>query len=268
MSKPNAIDVRLEQVAEQERLGLMTHVVLGYPSLQATVDLVRAMDQAGVDLVEMQIPFSDPMADGPSIRRASEAALANGTRVADAFTVARQLSDEVSMPLLFMGYFNTVYKYGVDKFCADASNAGISGLIIPDVPLEEAEYEGFLAACEANNLHNIVTLAPASTTERIAKNAAAARGFVYCMSRQGTTGAGQGLDPQLQAYLEHVGELVDVPMAVGFGISSRERVEMIRPYCDIAVVGSALLDIIRDCSPEEITDRVTAFLHSLTKDDR
>jgi tryptophan synthase alpha subunit len=259
----NAIDERLEELKITGKKGLMTHVVVGYPSLEATVGLVTAMEKAGVDFVELQIPFSDPLADGPTIQRACEASLANGTKVRDAFAIAKQLTAKVRIPLLFMAYFNTVYKYGVEKFCADAAKAGIVGLIVPDVPLEAAQHEHFLAACKKHNLHNIITLAPTSTDERLKKNAAIASGFVYCMSRQGVTGTHLGLAPDMQAYLENVREHINIPMAVGFGISNRQRMNAVAPHCDVGVVGSAILDIIDTTPPGEINSKVTAFIRSL-----
>lgn len=259
----NKIDERLEQLQKAGRKGLMTHVVVGYPSLEATVQLVETMADAGVDFVELQIPFSDPLADGPTIQLACEAALKRGTRVRDAFAAAQELSVKVDIPLLFMAYFNTVYTYGVERFCKDAAAAGIAGLIVPDAPLEAAEHEGYLAACKASNLHNVITLAPTSTPERLAKNAAIASGLTYCMSRQGVTGTQLGLDPAMQEYLSAVRQHIKTPLAVGFGISNRERLEAVLPYCDIAVVGSALIDQINQAKPGQETRAVRNFLDTL-----
>src|SRR6476469_9018067 len=131
---------------------LMTHVVVGYPSIPATEHIVRIMDSLGVSYIELQIPISDPLADGPTIMKACEASLQNGTTVADAFSLAQKLSKEVKAQLLFMAYFNTVFTYGVEKFCADAKKAGIAGLIVPDMPLEEEDQEHFLKNCQKYNL--------------------------------------------------------------------------------------------------------------------
>jgi tryptophan synthase alpha subunit len=259
----NKIDDKLTELRIAGRTGLMTHVVIGYPTLEKTVQLVKTMEQAGVDFVELQIPFSDPLADGPTIQRACERALAAGTKVSDAFAIAKKLSAEVRIPLLFMAYFNTVYKYGIERFCADARAAGISGLIVPDAPLEAAQHEAYLQSCSSHNLHNIITLAPTSTDDRLAKNASIASGFVYCMSRQGVTGTHLGIDPAMQSYLDRVRQHITVPLAVGFGIANRKRLEIVVPYCDIAVVGSAILDVIDDSKPETILTDVKKFLRSL-----
>jgi tryptophan synthase alpha chain len=259
----NKIDDQLRIIVTSKRTGLMTHVVVGYPTLNATVPLVRGLELAGSDFIELQIPFSDPLADGPTIQKACEVALSNGTRVRDAFIIAQQLKGTVRIPLLFMAYFNTVYKYGVEKFCADAAQAGISGLIIPDAPLEAAQHEGLLDSCERHGLYNILTFAPTSTDQRLKKNAPVAKGFVYCMSRQGVTGAHQGLDPKLQQYLTRVRTQIDVPIAVGFGISNKERLQAIAPHAEVAVIGSAIIDIVSNSPADVIVTNAQAFLRSL-----
>ena len=263
----NRIDERLEALGSERRKGLMTHVVVGFPSLASTSALILAMDEAGADFVELQIPFSDPLADGPTIQSACEAALERGTRVRDAFTVAADSAARVRAPLIFMAYANTVYRYGVESFCKDAAEVGISGLIVPDLPVEAARHEGYLDACRRHGLHNVVTLAPTSTDERLAKNAAIAGGFVYCMSRQGVTGSQLGLAPDIQAYLRRARKHLTVPMAVGFGISDRTRLEQVLPYCDIATVGSALIDRLADLEPGDVARQVDvagAFLRNLS----
>jgi tryptophan synthase alpha subunit len=257
------IDERLELLKQQGRTGLMTHVVVGYPTLAATADLVRTMVAAGVDFVELQIPFSDPLADGSTIQRACEVALERGTRVKDAFELARNLSGQVEIPLLFMSYFNTVFQYGVERFCREAAVAGIAGLIVPDVPLEAAVHEGYFESCRQAGVYPIGTVSPLSTDERLAKNGAVAQGFVYCMARQGITGAGQGLDPGVQQYLERVRKHFKVPLAVGFGVSGRERFEQLAPHCEMVVVGSAILDIVNGSEPGMAQGNVTKFIKKL-----
>lgn len=258
----NSIDKRLDLIKNQQRIGIMTHVVVGYPSLSDTRQLVRTMANSGVDFVELQIPFSDPLADGPTIQRACEQSLASGTKVADAFIIASELSQDVDIPLLFMAYFNTVHAYGVERFCKAAKKAGISGLIVPDVPLEAAEHEGFLAACQKNDLHNIITLAPTSSTERIKKNATIASGFAYCMTRAGTTGARQTLDPGVADYLQIVRKHLDLPLAAGFGIRERQHVEQLKSHANIAVIGSAIIDVIA-IDPDKMQQNIARFLRDL-----
>lgn len=260
----NNINAQLQKLKNEKRLGFMTHVVVGYPSLPETEKLVLMMDKIGIDLIELQIPFSDPLADGPTIMKACEDSLKKGTKVKDAFNLAKKLSKKISAPLLLMAYYNTVFKYGVEKFCKDANDAGISGLIVPDMPIEEEENEHFFANCEKYGLTHIHVISPASNKERLIKNKKIAKGFIYATARQGITDAKKGLDPKIAAYLKEVKSVFDIPVAVGFGISSRERVNMIAPFANIAVVGSAVLDIMYS-KPRDYLGEVENFLKELKK---
>lgn len=246
-----------------KKIKLMTHVVIGYPTLNDTIKLVKIMAENGVDFIELQIPFSDPLADGPTIMRACEKSLENGTKVADAFMVMKKLSSQVAIPLLFMAYYNTVFKYGVEKFCKDAKEVGANGLIVPDMAIDEESEEHFLAYCKKYSLDNIQVISPVSTDERLKKNAAVANGLVYCTARQGITGARDKLSPDLISYLQKVRKIFTVPIAVGFGISKREHIEMLTPYADIAVVGSAIIDVISNSKKDKINSNVTKFLNNL-----
>lgn len=259
----NLVDRQLKKIRQEKRLGFMTHVVVGYPSIDKTVSLVKTMAEIGVDFIELQIPFSDPLADGPTIMRACEEALQKGVKVRDAFKIANCLSKQIEIPLLFMAYYNTVFKYGTKKFCQDAKKVGISGLIVPDIPLEEEYQEHFIESCKRYELYSIRVVSPVSTLERIRKNAAIANGFIYCTARQGITGTQKHLNPNLVTYLKKIRHLLNIPIAVGFGISSRERIDLIKPYCDIAIVGSAIIDIINNSKKLEIEENVISFIKSL-----
>lgn len=245
-----------------KQIKLMTHVVVGYPSLQETEDLVLMMDRIGVNFIELQIPFSDPLADGPTIMKACEASLEGGTKVRDTFALAEKLSGKISSPLLFMAYYNTVFKYGVEKFCKDAKEAGIAGLIVPDMPIEEEGREHFMKACEENNLYHIHVISPLSTDERLKKNAKVSTGFIYCTARQGITGARNELDPKIGEFLKRVKKYFNIEVAVGFGISKKGHLEQIKGHADIAVVGSAVLDII-NLHPKDYLKKVENFLEGL-----
>ncbi len=276
----NLIDRQFEKIKREKRIGLMMHVVVGYPTLEVTEEIVKVMAESGADFVELQIPFSDPLADGPTIMKASEDALRNGTKVKDAFTVMRKLSAQVTIPLLFMGYYNTVFKYGTARFCKDARRAGASGLIVPDIPLEEEKYEHFMKSAKKNDLYAIRVVSPASTRERLEKNAAVAEGFVYCMARQGITGAKKDLDHELIDYLKRVrdcfasqarsrndtklrGHDFDVPVAVGFGISKKEHIQALQGHADMAIVGSAVIDVISRSKRDEVGKNVREFVRTL-----
>lgn len=259
----NKIDIQLKKIRWEKRIGLMTHVVIGYPTLEATEKIVKTMAQNGVDFIELQIPFSDPLADGPTIMRACEKSLANGTKVHDAFEMMQSLSSQIDIPLLFMGYYNTVFKYGVEKFCKDAEQAGASGLIIPDMAIDEEDEEHFMFYCKKYNLYNIHVLSPVSTEERLKKNAKVANGFVYCTARQGTTGARDQLAIELSLYIEKVKKYFPLPIAVGFGISKKQHLEALSSYANIVVVGSAIIDTIRQSTNENYEKDVADFLNNL-----
>ncbi len=259
----NTIKKQLEKIKKEKRIGLMTHVVVGYPSLEITVELVKTMARSGVDFVELQIPFSDPLADGPTIMRACETSLENGTKVRDAFAVMEQLSFQVSTPLLFMAYYNTVFKYGTEQFCKDAKKAGASGLIVPDMALDEEKEEHFFSYCKKYDLSNIQVISPASTSERLKKNAAVASGFVYCTARQGITGVKDQLSPDLSSYLKKVKSAFLLPIAVGFGISKKEHIQQLTNHADIAVIGSAIIDIINKSKKEDVKKNCERFIKKL-----
>ncbi|MBI2074843.1 MAG: tryptophan synthase subunit alpha [Candidatus Levybacteria bacterium] len=259
----NKLNQQLEKIKSEKRLGLMTHVVVGYPSLNETVELVRLMEKSGVDIVELQIPFSDPLADGTTIMQACEKSLINGTKVHDAFTIMTKLSREVSIPLLFMAYYNNVFKYGTQKFCKDAKAAGAAGLIVPDIPIEEEQEEHFIRFCKKYNLANIRVISPSSNANRLQKNAKVGSGFVYCTARQGITGARKKLSSKLNAYLSQVKKYFTIPLAVGFGISKPEHIKALKGNADIAVVGSALIDVIDKGDKGDMEKRVYSFIREL-----
>lgn len=259
----NKIDKQMQKIKRGKRLGLMTHIVVGYPTLTDSITIIKAMEKSAVDFVELQIPFSDPLADGPAIMKACEQSLLNGTKVKDSFNVAQKLSKEVSIPLLFMAYFNTVFKYGVEKFCKDAARAGISGLIVPDMPIEEEKREHFDKYCKKYDLKNIRVISPASTNDRLIKNAKAANGFVYFTARQGTTGVKEALDTNIAANLKRIKKYFSVPIAVGFGISKKEHLKALKPYADIAVVGSAFIDIINKSGKNNLEHNIASFIKSI-----
>lgn len=257
------LELQLKKIKQENRVGLMTHVVIGYPTLTDTVSLVKAMAAKGVDIVELQIPFSDPLADGPTIMKACESALKAGIKVKDAFVIMQELSKAVAIPLLFMAYYNTVFHYGVEKFCRDAKKAGAAGLIVPDMPLEEEANEGFYKACKKHGLYAIHVISPASTKDRLQKNAKVADGFIYCTARQGITGAKKSLNSDLASYLKTVRTYFKIPLAVGFGISTPEHVQALRGNADIAIVGSAIIDIINKSKKDSMLKNVRDFIKSL-----
>ncbi len=237
----------------QERdILLMTHIVLGYPSFADSLRLIEVMVEAGVDLMELQIPFSEPIADGPVILRTNQAALERGATVAQCFDVARQAASRFPIPFLFMSYYNILFKYGVGRFAADAAATGITGAIVPDVPLEEGEE--YLSAMAAAGLDPIFIFAPNSSDERMRQLAAQARGFVYCVARKGVTGAKTDFSADLGAYLARCRAATRLPLALGFGVKDQADVDFLRGKADIAVIGSQTLRVLDESGVDAVGD--------------
>lgn len=252
---------RFEALAGEGRRALIMYLTVGYPERESALDLVPAIVDAGADMIELGVPFSDPLADGATVQRATQRALQNGVRTAYCLETVRRLrSRGVDTPFLLMGYYNPILQYGVDRFCHDAAQAGVDGLIVPDLPPEEARE--LHAACKAHGLDLIFFLAPTSTDERIADVAALASGFIYCVSLTGITGARAELPPELPRFLAKVRAATHTPLAVGFGISQPHQARQVAALADGVIVGSALLNIV-----ETTVDRgptaVQAFVRSL-----
>lgn len=256
-----SITEQIRQIKKNKKIGLMTHVVAGYPSLKETEQLVLQMEEVGVDVVEIQIPFSDPIADGPTIMKANDKALENNITINDALQLMQRLTSKVKIPLLFMGYYNSLFHYGTERFCEDAEKAGAQGLIIPDMPLDEEAHEHFTCYCERHHLSPIRVLSPTSTNERIAANLETAQGFVYCTAVSGTTGVRNKLDNQTQQFLVRMKQTTDIPLAVGFGISQPEHIKALIGFADIAVVGSAVIQKIEQSGIQG----VKGYLESLVQ---
>jgi len=238
----NKIDTKLGQLRSGNSHGLMAHIVVGYPDLSTSEKLLLTLRDAGADMIELQIPFTDPIADGPTILKANLAALENGIKVDDCLRFAERMAPQMGeVPLLFMTYINIPFTYGIGRFCADSSSAGLSGLIVPDIPADEPE-EHFHELATSAGLHPIYILSPSSTEKRIEVIGNYARGFVYCTARVGITGARQQQIAGLKEFASRVRKHVDLPLALGFGISSTEHVRQVRDHFDISIVGSKVID--------------------------
>ena len=250
----SALETRIRQARSERDVLLMTHIVLGYPSFTASLEIVDAMVEAGVDLMELQIPFSEPMADGPIILAANQQALAAGATVERCFECAATVAKRHPIPFLFMTYYNLLFRAGVASFVERARAAGIVGAIVPDLPPEEAgEY---LPAMEHAGLDPIFIFSPSSPPERMREIAKFARGFVYCMARKGVTGAHTAFSAELDGYLARCRAATKLPLALGFGIQDRADVAFLRGKVDIAVVGSATLRLIDEKGVGAVADFV------------
>ncbi len=221
---------------------LIPYVTVGYPSIEATLKVVPLLAGSGCDIVELGIPFSDPLADGTTIQKASFSALENGVTPRLCLEVARQLRQNIDIPLVFMTYLNPVFSYGLEEFCGACASSGVSGLIIPDLPPEEgSELENIT---ERKGLDLIYLLAPTSTEERIRVVAERSRGFIYLVSVTGVTGARDTLPEDLNAFVTRVRQIATQPLCVGFGISTLEQAKGVARIADGVIVGSRLIQLM------------------------
>lgn len=244
------------------RVALMPYLMVGFPERESTLALVPALEAAGAAMFELGVPFSDPLADGATVQRAGQRAIENGVRLPFCLeTVAALRAKGVRAPLILMGYFNPFFRYGVERLCADAAAAGADGLIVPDLPPGEA---GELhAACKANGLDLIFFVSPTSSDERVAEAARLGSGFLYCVSLAGVTGARSSLSADLGPFLERVRRHTDLPLVVGFGISTADHVAEVARYAQGAIVGSALINVIEELPPEQLVAGSAAFVQRL-----
>jgi tryptophan synthase alpha chain len=250
-----------ERTRPAGRLALLPYVMAGHPTVASTVDLLLGLEAAGADGFELGVPFSDPVADGPTIQSASQVALRNGmtpARTTELLAEARRRG--LRAPVALMGYLNPIVHRGVGRYCAEAAAAGADGLIVPDAPPEEAD--DLERACQACRLDLIQFVAPTSSAARIALAAGRARGFVYVVSLTGVTGARAELAAGLDALLERVRALTTTPVVVGFGISRPEHLAHLRGRADGAIVASALINRM-DAAPDAPLEAATAFLREL-----
>lgn len=240
----NRIDVRFNELKEKNKKALIPFVTFGTGmSVQETIDLVLDLDKNGATVVEIGVPFSDPLADGPVIQNSYINALNEGIKLKDVFEAVKEIRKSSDIPVVIMVYFNIVYCRGVERFLKEAAEAGVDGLIVPDIPLEE---RGELnASCENNGIY-LIPLVARTSKDRIAKIVEGAHGFVYCVSTNGTTGERAALDDGTVDYLNHVRSIVDIPMCIGFGISSKEIVAEVKDHCDGVIVGSAIVRRMAD----------------------
>ena len=232
----------LKDRRQKQEILLMTHIVLGHPHFDTSLRLVESMVQAGVDLIELQIPFSEPIADGPVILRANQEALSAGSTVERCFEIASEVARRFDVPFLFMSYYNVLFKRGVPAFVARMQESGLRGAIVPDLPPEEAAE--YLTAMQENLLDPIFIYSPNTTDQRLKTIASYARGFVYCVARKGVTGSETAFSSDLSGYLARARAATSLPLAVGFGVKEKSDVDFLRGKADIAVVGSETLRVL------------------------
>src|SRR5271157_746617 len=240
--------------------GLIAYITCGDPSLEVSRDVALAAIDAGADVIELGVPFSDPVADGPVIQRASERALAQGTDLVGVIDVARQIRQQSRAALIIFSYLNPILQFGLDKFCAAAAEAGVDGALVTDLPVEESA--DYLRAMKAHKLAPVFLAAPISTEERLRAVARNSRGFVYAISRTGITGTRQEVAGDAHSLVRRLRGFTKLPIAVGFGVSTPEQFTEVGKFADAAVIGSAIVQRIEQNAGREAA-AVSEFLQSL-----
>jgi tryptophan synthase alpha chain len=221
---------------------LIPYVTVGYPDLESTLRVVPLLADSGCDLIELGIPFSDPLADGTTIQNASYRALQNGVTPQICLNAAREISQKVNVPMVFMSYFNPILSFGLEKFCEACAGSGVDGLIIPDLPPEEGT--GLRATLRRKQMDSIYLLAPTSTPERIRLVAENSSGFIYLVSVAGVTGARETLPADLESFVSRVKSVARLPLCVGFGISTPEQAGYVARLADGIIIGSRLIQLM------------------------
>ncbi len=246
----------------RRRPGLVAYLTAGDPDLATTREIALAAIDNGADVIELGVPFSDPLADGPVIQRASERAVARGTRLTDVLALARELrAARPACGLVIFSYLNPVVRMGLAKFCAAAKDAGADGVLLTDMIVEEAAE--YLVAMEANELAPIFLAAPTSPEKRLRAIGAASKGFVYAISRVGITGTQDTIAGDAKELVARLRKVTDLPVAVGFGISNAEHVRAVGEFADAAIVGSALVGLIEKTDPADAPRAVGNFIRGL-----
>ena len=259
---PSRIGDAFAAAAAEGRSVLMPYATAGFPDLPTSEQAIRQLAAAGADLIEIGVPFSDPLADGTTVQRASQVALTHGVSLADCLGMIHRLRSEheVTVPLLLMGYYNPILQYGIERFAAEAERVGVDGAIVPDLPVEESDE--LAAALRAHGRDLIFMVAPTSTDDRLAAIAAAASGFIYCVSLTGVTGSRTTL-PDLRPYLARIRAHTSLPLAVGFGISNPDHVRQVAAVAEGVVVGSALINAMEAVSAPAMAEAAASFLRAL-----
>lgn len=234
-----------ERCKAENRTALMPYITIGYPDLKTSEEILLSLVESGADLIEVGTPFSDPLADGSTVQHTSQVSLDQGTTLRDCIALVKRVRDQaVNIPLMLMGYFNPIVKYGVEQFVADCADAGVDGFIIPDLPIEESKR--ISESSSQHGLDLIFMVAPTTTEERLRLVGERGTGFVYCVSVTGVTGARESMSATLRPYMERVRQHTNQPLAVGFGISTPENVEDVGKIADGAIVGSALINYMNE----------------------
>jgi tryptophan synthase alpha chain len=258
------IQARFRDLGERGAKGLVIYLTAGDPTLDATGELLAAIDRGGADIIELGVPFSDPLADGPVIQRASERALKSGATLRKILERLPRWREAVRAPLILFSYYNPILQYGIEDFARDASRAGADGALVVDLTPEEAG--PYLAAMRAQQLDTVFLAAPTSTDERLARVAGASTGFLYLVSRTGVTGERNDISASVRPLVERARRLTPLPLAVGFGISNAAQVREVQTLADAAVVGSAVVHAVEEHYATGGAVAIEQFVRGLKED--
>jgi tryptophan synthase alpha chain len=252
------IEKRFAQLRAEQQKAFIPYITAGDPTLDVTLELVLCLERAGADIIELGVAFSDPIADGPVIQRASERALRNGVNLPGVLKIAEKIRGKSEIPLVLFSYFNPLFSYGLDKLARDAAKAGFDGVLASDLTVEESQ--AFIRAMTEAGLNTVFLVAPTSSPERMQKIAETSSGFLYAVSRTGVTGEQQELAPDLKAFLQALRSFTKSPIAVGFGISRPEHVRAVWQEADAAIVGSSIVnEIEQHIGKPDLVQRISAF---------
>jgi len=242
--RENRIDNVFNKLRSNGQKALIPFITCGYPSIDGYMKLFDVLEKNGADIIEIGIPFSDPLADGPVIQATSKIALENGINTDTVMDTIVKIRSKSNIPIVVLTYFNTVYRYGIDKFLKRASGAGVDGLIIADLPLEEFYNYGSLLSNDY--IDNIMLASLTSSKERLYKISNICKGFLYCVAVKGVTGIRDGISCEVKDFLVKLRSITNLPLALGFGISNPEQINEVKKYCDAIIIGSKILSLLLD----------------------
>lgn len=256
----NRIDRALRDIATRHKKAFIPYIMAGDPSPEKTKDTVLLLERCGADIIELGVPFTDPLADGPTIQRAAERALEAGVSLRTVISLVKELRGKTQIPLILMTYYNPVFKYGDERFVMDAVESGVDGIIIPDLPPDEAGE--LITLARRAGLATIFLLAPTSTEKRIKKVARSSRGFIYYVSMTGITGSRLSLDTSLREAVENIRRVTNKPIAVGFGISTPGEAKRVADSADGVIIGSAIVRRLHE-APEILEDFIVELRRAI-----
>lgn len=258
----NRIDKKFLELKLSKKKAFIVYLTIGYPNIATTEKLVLELSNIGVDIFELGAPFSDPLADGPVIQESSSFALKHKVNLDSIFSLTKRLRKKIDKPILIMGYFNPILAYGIDRFVKNAKSSGLDGIIVPDLPIEEAKQ--IRAQLNKNKIHLIDFVTPTTDLSRIKKIAKAAKGFIYYVSLTGVTGARKSLPRGILERLSYLKRFIKIPICVGFGISRKEQFKSIAKFSGGVIVGSAIIKKIKEnLGKRDLINKVVNFVKNL-----